>query len=44
MTPDELRLAYLDFMESKKHAIVPSASLVPENDPTTLFTALVCSR
>ncbi|NCN24019.1 MAG: alanine--tRNA ligase [Candidatus Pacebacteria bacterium CG10_big_fil_rev_8_21_14_0_10_42_12] len=38
MTPDELRLAYLDFMESKKHAIVPSASLVPENDPTTLFT------
>ncbi|PIY80546.1 MAG: alanine--tRNA ligase [Candidatus Pacebacteria bacterium CG_4_10_14_0_8_um_filter_42_14] len=38
MTPDELRLAYLDFMESKKHAIVPSSSIVPENDPTTLFT------
>lgn len=38
MTPDELRQAYLDFFAQKNHAILPSASLVPENDPTTLFT------
>lgn len=38
MTPDKLRQAYLDFFADKKHAILPSASLVPENDPTTLFT------
>ena len=29
---------YLRFFESKWHKIVPSASLLPENDPTTLFT------
>ncbi len=38
MTPDELRQVYLDFFAAKKHAILPSDSLVPENDPTTLFT------
>ena len=38
MTPDELRQAYLDFFAAKQHAILPSASLVPEDDPTTLFT------
>ena len=38
MTPDELRQAYLDFFTDKNHAVLPSASLVPENDPTTLFT------
>ncbi len=27
----------MEFMEKRGHAIVPSASLVPENDPTTLF-------
>ena len=29
---------YLKFFESKKHKIIPSASVVPENDPTVLFT------
>jgi alanyl-tRNA synthetase len=29
---------YLDFFKSKGHAIIPSASLIPENDPTVLFT------
>ena len=39
MTAGELREKYLKFFESKGHAIIPSASLVPENDPTTLFTS-----
>ncbi len=38
MTAKELRQKYLDFFESKGHAIIPSAPLVPENDPTVLFT------
>ncbi|NQV13282.1 MAG: alanine--tRNA ligase [Parcubacteria group bacterium] len=38
MTTAELRKKYLDFFKQKGHAIIPSASLLPENDPTTLFT------
>src|SRR5687767_9774283 len=38
MSPNQLRQAYLDFFRDRGHAIVPSASIVPENDPTTLFT------
>jgi alanyl-tRNA synthetase len=38
MTSAEIRKKYLEFFESKGHKIIPSASLVPENDPTTLFT------
>ncbi len=38
MTSDELRQKYLNFFKEKGHAIIPSASLVPENDPTVLFT------
>jgi alanyl-tRNA synthetase len=38
MTSDEIRKKYLEFFKEQGHAIVPSASLVPENDPTTLFT------
>ncbi len=34
----ELRSKYLNFFASKGHAIIPSASLIPENDPTVLFT------
>ena len=34
----ELRQLYLKFFESKGHSIIPSASLIPENDPTVLFT------
>ena len=29
---------YLGFFKSKGHAVIPSASLIPENDPTVLFT------
>lgn len=38
ITSVELRQKYLDFFVSKKHKIIPSASLIPENDPTVLFT------
>jgi len=38
ITAQELRQKYLDFFRSKGHAVIPSASLVPENDPTVLFT------
>lgn len=38
MTPNQLRQAYLDFYAKNGHAIIPSAPMVPENDPTTLFT------
>jgi len=38
MTANELRQKYLDFWKSKNHAIISSASLIPENDSTLLFT------
>ena len=38
MTSNELRNKFLEFFKSKGHTIIPSASLVPENDPTVLFT------
>ncbi len=38
MTSVEIRKKYLEFFESKGHKIIPSASLVPENDPSVLFT------
>jgi len=38
MTAKELREKYLQFFKEKGHAILPSASLIPENDPTVLFT------
>lgn len=38
MRGNEIREKYLQFMEANGHAIIPSAALVPENDPTTLFT------
>jgi alanyl-tRNA synthetase len=38
MTTDQIRLKFLDFFKSKGHAIVPSDSLVPKDDPTVLFT------
>lgn len=38
MTAQELRTKWLDFFKEKGHTIIPSASLVPENDPSVLFT------
>ena len=37
ISAQELRTKYLKFFQSKDHAIIPSASLVPENDPSALF-------
>ncbi len=38
MTASELRKMYVDFFEEKGHKVIASASLLPENDPTVLFT------
>lgn len=38
ITSDDLREMWLDFYREKGHAVIPSASLIPENDPTVLFT------
>ncbi|HPV70303.1 MAG TPA: alanine--tRNA ligase [Candidatus Magasanikbacteria bacterium] len=34
----DLRQKYIKFFVSKRHKIIPSASLIPDNDPTVLFT------
>lgn len=36
--PNALRQSFFDFMKARGSTVVPSASLLPENDPTTLFT------
>ena len=38
MNINEIRTKYLEFCRTHGHAVIPSASLVPQNDPTTLFT------
>ncbi|MFT7131461.1 MAG: alanyl-tRNA synthetase [Cyclobacteriaceae bacterium] len=38
MNSRELRKAYLDYFASQGHTVVESSSLVPDNDPTLLFT------
>ena len=38
LTSKELRALYLQFFRERGHAVIPSASLIPENDPTVLFT------
>ncbi len=39
MTGKEIREKYLKFFKSKGHKILPSASLIPHNDPSILWTA-----
>ncbi len=38
MKADELKRMYLGFFESKGHRVISGGSLIPENDPTVLFT------
>jgi alanyl-tRNA synthetase len=38
MNAQEIRKAYLEFFKTYSHAVIPRALLVPQNDPTTLFT------
>ncbi|MEK7152735.1 MAG: alanine--tRNA ligase [Patescibacteria group bacterium] len=38
MNAQQIRTAYLDFFKSRGHRVIPRALLVPQNDPTTLFT------
>lgn len=37
MTSSEIRKRFLDFFAARGHAVLPSASLVPKNDPSVLF-------
>jgi len=37
MNSTEIRKRFLEFFKNRGHAIIPSASLVPENDPSVLF-------
>ena len=39
MDINELRKKYLDFYQKRQHQVLPSTSLVPEGDATTLFTS-----
>ena len=38
MNAQQIRNAYIEFFKQRDHAAIPRALLVPQNDPTTLFT------
>ena len=38
LNANDLRSLWLKFFQQKGHAVIPSASVIPENDPTVLFT------
>lgn len=38
MNPNQIRKAYLEFFNERGHVVIPRAKLVPQDDPTTLFT------
>ena len=38
LTAKHLRSLFIEFFVKKGHTVIPSASLIPENDPTVLFT------
>lgn len=39
MLASQIRSKYLKFFESRGHAIIPAAPIIPPDDPTTLFTS-----
>ena len=39
MQVNEVRKRFLDFYAARAHKVIPSAPIVPGNDPTTLFTS-----
>jgi alanyl-tRNA synthetase len=39
ISSDKLKILYLEFFQKKGHEFIPNASLIPENDPTALFTS-----
>ena len=39
ISPDKLKKMYLEFFQEKGHKVIANASLIPENDPTALFTS-----
>ena len=43
-TANELRSLFLKFFESKGHRVIPSASVIPENDPTVCSPPRGCTR
>ncbi|MFH1473639.1 MAG: alanine--tRNA ligase [Candidatus Aenigmatarchaeota archaeon] len=38
MDSEKLKKLYIEFFKQKGHNVIPNASLIPENDPTVLFT------
>ena len=38
MTAQEIRKKHLEFFAGQGHTVIPRASLIPQDDPTTLFT------
>lgn len=39
MKTEQIRQKYFDYFKQRNHALIPSASLIPENDPSSLFTS-----
>ena len=38
ITVNQIRKTFLNYFEKNGHKIIPSSSLVPDNDPTLMFT------
>jgi len=38
LSSDKLKKLYIEFFKQKGHKVIPNVSLIPENDPTVLFT------